>query len=546
MIKISNESELLIQEIRKKIIEGFDDAGNQQRKSEAFKAYECLKDKTIHYVYDLLLKQFDSSTVNEMQYAMANVSILRKVIEKLAKVYSNGVKRTMDNESDTAEIEAVEKLLDLNAVMHKANRYFRTFKNTLVYVRPMKVENQFAIKAEALPPFLYDAIENPDNPEEAMCIVLSDYKPSRKSYYAIGDAALAGRGVGIARESAVQAMGSDEDTRQFVWWSKSYHFTTNAKGEIINAGVDSEIINPVSELPFVILAGDQDGTFWAEGGNDLVDAGVKINVSITNVEHVAISQGYGQLFMTGSHLPKSVKVGPNHCVQLEHEKDDATPTVGYLNSNPPVDQLRSLIEMRVALMLSTNNLSTSGFATSLKGGQSFASGIAMMIDKSESVEDVGEQAKIFIKKEPKVWGLVGRWHEVYQSRGLLIEDFSKVKMPKELETIQIAFNSSKPILGELDELAIIEKRKTLGLNTQVELIMRDDPSLTEEQAREKLEKIKEEKQANAEAFGTPDNTRGENGNQGEESGGVIGQDSDNAKPNGGLEASGSDKESDQE
>src|SRR3954463_947712 len=105
-VKIKSESDLLNVEIRKKLIEEFCGTNNTRRKNEAFKAYECLKDKTSNYVMDLLLKQFDTETVVEMQYAISNISVLRKVISKLAKVYANGVKRTMKNQSDTKAIEA--------------------------------------------------------------------------------------------------------------------------------------------------------------------------------------------------------------------------------------------------------------------------------------------------------------------------------------------------------------------------------------------------------------------------------------------------------
>ena len=48
--------------------------------------------------------------------------------------------------------------------------------------------------------------------------------------------------------------------------------------------------------------------------------------------------------------------------------------IGYLNANPPLESLVKIIEMKVALMLTTNNLSTSGFKLSLASGD-IASGV---------------------------------------------------------------------------------------------------------------------------------------------------------------------------
>ena len=512
---IMNEDEILDEAVRKKIIEEFiDDGANETRKAEAFKAHECLKDKTVNYVLDLLLKQFEAKTVHEMQYATANISFFRKVIEKLAKVYSLGVKRTLDGKKDTQNLEAIAKILEFDDAMKKINRYFRAFKNTLAFPHPVELEDgKFTLTVDALPPFMYDVIENPKNKKLPLVVILSDYVPKRPTLYAIGDAARAGRpaapeltdkqiknGEGVltrsynptAAKKKEKALAAKEDGRHFVWWSKNYHFTTNVKGKIVGE-VEPGNKNVLGELPFVNFAGDQDNCFWADGGEDLVDAGIKINTMITNVQHVAITQGYGQLFMTGKNLPKAVKTGPNHCVQLEQAEGEPAPQIGFINSNPPLAELKNLIEMYVALMLTTNNLSTSGFALSLQGGRDFASGVALMIDKSESIEDVGEQQAVFVKNEPKIWSKLKRWYEVYKAKGLLAEEVDSLKFPSEPESLTLQFPSPKPVLSEKEQLEILEKRKELGLNTEIEILMRDDPSLTEEAAEKKLAAILEEK-----------------------------------------------------
>lgn len=506
-IHIHNENEILDGGKRKKLIEQFDQTGNQLRKHEAFKGYECLKDKTSHYVMQLLLSQFDLETVFEMQYAISNISILRKVIDKLAKVYGNGVKRTLPNEADTKAIEDLVKFLKFDPSMRKSNRYYRTFKNTLVYLRPLKVKDKYTLKVDVLPPFSYDAVENPDNPEEPIAIVISDYIPTRQTLYAL-DAATAGRQSGQVkqvRESSAPGLkleNSGEDTREFIWWTEHYHFTTNAKGAIINKSLNGETVepgidNPILEMPFVNICGEQDGCFFAEGGSDLIDAGVKINTALTNVKHIGISQGHGQLFMTGKNLPKSIKVGPNHCIQLEHETEDPVPTIGYLNANPQINELKELVIMEVALMLTTNNLSTAAVSTNLEAGRNFGSGVALIIDKAESIEDVTDQQTIFLEKEPFIWAKLSKWYEVYKSRGLLIEELAALPMPTDFTELQLTFPNVEPITSEKDELDAIKQRKDLSLNTDVELIMRDNPGMTEEQAQEKLDKIKEEKMQKA-------------------------------------------------
>lgn len=527
------EQDLLDENIRSELIKGFQSQENECRKAEAFKAYECLKDKTIHYVLELLLKQFDIETVYEMQYAMTNISILRKVIDKLAKVYNNGVKRTLSgNEAATQDIEEAAKYLDINCAMQKANKYFRTFKNTLVGVLPYPNEDGtlFDFEVKVKPPFHYDAVVNRDRPHDPLAYVFSDYYPARRTLYWLGDAGQAHHGnEGEVRKIKDPGLPKgayvDDEKREYVWWCKRYHFTTNGKGVIISdpAAID----NPILMNPWVNLAGDQDDEFWAKGGEDLVDTGIKINTLLTNMEHIGVSQGHGQLYMTGSNLPKSIKVGPNTCVQIEVKEGDPPATIGYLNANPQLAELKSNIEMLMAMMLTTNNLSTSGFSTSLDSGKDFASGIALMIDKSESVEDINEQSKIFIEKEPDIWEIASAWLETYRSLGLLSEEAAQMNLPPpaEMDKLQVQFPSPRLIMTESEQLDVLQKRKDMGLNTMVEILMRDDPSLTTEMAQAKLAQIEEEKAQRMESM-----TGGLGGNQGQESNGVSGQDGNGAGP----------------
>jgi hypothetical protein len=506
--KIVSEAQILDEATRKRIIEEIQGPENQRRKAEAFRRYECFKDRTDIYVLEDLLRQMDEATVMEMQYALTNISFTRKIIDKLARVYNPGVKRSIhDNEAATADLESVAKILKFNQTMKKTNRLLKLEHNCALYIRPIPSKTElgkFDLKPSPLAPFLYDVIEDPQDAEKPMVFILSSYSPQRTQQYYALDAAAAGRthiplvrqttgAEGDGLNQAIADAPFDGDSDEFIWWSPSFHFTTNCKGQYVNEIVPDHS-NPIKMLPFVNFATDQDDNFWAQGGKDLADSGIKINALLTHLAHIAVTQGYGQLYMTGDPdaLPKSVKTGVNHCIQLAEKEGGAKPQVGYLTANPPIGDLVKLVEMYIALLLSTNNLSTTGFASSLQGGAGLPSGIALMIDKAESIEDVEDQSEIFRDGEPDAWAIIAAWMQLYGSRQLLSERLVKYKIPLRPEVV-LRFNETKTIESEQDKLNIIEKRRDLGLNTMIELLMRDDPSLTEESAKDKLAKILEEK-----------------------------------------------------
>ncbi len=511
---------------RKKLIDSWKYPSNMSRKAEAYKRKSCYNDKTKLFVVEELLKQFDTSTVNEMWYALSNISIYKKVVNKLARVYSEGVQRKGPTDEVTKSIDSLAKIMDINNRMKKINRWQKSSKSVIAGPIPVQLpDGTYQIKVDVQQAYNYDVVEDPNDKEKAMFIVISDYKPQATTTQTPVDPASAGRLPGVPMEpqqlqnvdpgvkqtatlvdSYTQQQQKPEDKlttqddEEYIWWSAKYHFTTDGKGVIKNMVEDTgqqteqDLSNPLMEIPWDNYSIDQDGCFYGEGGDDLVDGAILINSMITNSQHIGVTQGYGQFWVKGKNLQKVYKTGPNKAITFEMEdKDTPDPSIGYASANPPLDALKNQVVMYVALYLTTNNLSTRAVATELNGTD-MASGVAMMIDKSESTEDVNDQQSIFLNKEPNLWRKIQKWDTIYRAKNLLSEDFKMIPpLPVGIDkTIQIKFEEASPIQTEGDKIDALQKRKDLGINTMVELMIKDDPTLTEEKAKEKLLEIQKE------------------------------------------------------
>ena len=528
---ISAEAEILDIGARVRIIERINSQENKNRKDESYKRYLGYKDKTYLYVLKKMLLMFKLDTVIEMSYAIANISFVRKIIDKLARVYSSGVTREVYSEEDeidedlTQQIQELAKLKCMDPKMQNTNRANKRDKNTLFYVKPQPVledgQDKYDVDLCPLFPFLYDVVERPQQREKPMVVILSHYCPPDLS---LGppiqneeQAARHNRQASSfqAPSTSKEAIPDDFDkfkkeSERYIWWSDSYHFTTDGNGEMVQTGGDG--VNPIQVLPFVNFAEDQDGTFWATGGDDLIDGAILLNSMISHSNHIGIVQGYGQLYMTGKNLPKNVKVGPNSVIRLEYDAaaEESAPQIGFLNANPPLADLKAQIEMFCALLLTTNNLSVSGVATQLGGAATPAAGISLIIDKAESMEDVSDQAQIFKDNEPLIWRLMAKWMNYYKGKQLLVSNLVEFDLPEDIE-VQLKFGDPKPIMTEKEKLDNLKLRDELGLNTKEELMMMDDPSLTKEQASKKLLELTKQKMIQtAQAV---DNAVGGNGNQ---------------------------------
>lgn len=532
-MQLQQEAEILDAGIRAQIIQEIMGSENKNRKDRFYKDYQVYKDNTSYYVIQKMMNLFEAETVKEMSYAIANVSLLRKIIDKLARVYSNGVKRVVmkddstPNEDLTKNVEELAKELCMNTKMKKTNRAYKRDKNLMFYVKPVSVieegQQKYSLDLIPLNPYLYDVVENKDRREEALCVILSHYEQGNAVASPVKNeqqAAIHGSNgfvvpqLGDGKDQKIADSPADTGVgkRQFIWWSDNYHFTTDINGNIINSDGQGDL-NPIGIKPFVNFASDQDGSFWAVGGDDLVDGSILVNCMITHTNHIGITQGYGQMYMTGKNLPSAVKVGPSRAIRMEYDKEDPVPSAGFMQANPPLADLRGLIEMYVAMLLTTNNLSVSGIATQLGQGQSPASGIAIILDKAESLEDVQDQEQIFHDNEPKIWKLIAKWSNYYRSKNLLSNELMEYTLPEDID-VQLKFGDAHPIMSEKEKLDNLVIRKDLGLNQMWELLMIDDPSLTEEQAKKKLADIvKERMQRMAQATAMNPQGQVNNGNQ---------------------------------
>lgn len=497
---IRSEQEILDINVRKQIIDEIKGDENQRRKREAYKRYLVFKDKTKDFVLEHLQSQFDASTVSEMVYALANISICRKVIDKLARVYNSGVQRIVqDSEEGTKNIQELSKRLCVNTELKKANKFLKLQKNLAFYIKPCPISNynqeKYTLKLEPMNPYLYDAVENFYDRTQPMCFILSDFDYVPTNYTTL-DAATVNRTTAQVPNAVKQGDGKDQmiadspddaKHKTYIWWTDSYHFTTDGTGQIISGEV---IENPIKRMPFVNFSLDQDGQFWAQGGDDLIDGSILINSVMTHNQHVAVTQGYGQFYMMGKNLPRNIKIGPSKSLLMEYDEGEPKPDIGFASSSPQLDSLRSLVESYIALLLTTNNLSTSAVSSSLSQSNTAPSGVAMMIDKAESMEDVEDQRQIFRDKEPEMWDIINRWLNIYGDQ--MEDDLKGLTLPNEFELV-LKFHDPQVVMSEQEKLQNLKLRKELGLDSMIDLLMKDNPDMSKEQAEEKLKMILEEK-----------------------------------------------------
>jgi hypothetical protein len=497
-MRIFNEEELLNEGYRGNVIQEIECPENLQRKAEVY------KDNTKPYVLNMLNNESaDKKAVAEAVNRSANVSFTREVVEKKAMVYKDGVTReVLDGEEDSQQqVDALSNILNVNSKMKKTNKYAELFKNALVTVLPYESPSEpgkYRLMLNCMQPYLYDVIEDAVNPEIGRVFIFSYYTPAKQASAALPDQAgnreapnasnvrlLKGDGVDQTIADTPDDKGADK--KEYIWWSNKYHFTTDEKGQLIAGRQEDDLANPIGCLPMYNFSCDQDGQFWAQGGDDIVDAGILLNLLLTDLFYIAKYQGMGIAYLFGKGVPKNVKVGPSALITMEVEEGDPSPQIGFATSSPPIQAHLTMIKDYLMFILLTNKLSPDMADATMS-----TSGVHEMIKQSQNTADIEDQRELYRDGEPVIYSIISKWYNLYFDRGLLDEEFTDVGKLDEGVKVKPKFKDAQPFLTELEKLDVIAKRAELKLDTKLDAIKRDNPDLDEDEAQEKLKQIMEE------------------------------------------------------
>ncbi|MEE8234086.1 MAG: hypothetical protein V3R41_05350, partial [Gammaproteobacteria bacterium] len=424
-MKLTKDEEILDRDFRVKVIQDILSAENGDRKNFALRRHEVYRDRIKKWVMEALSKEgLSARTLTQMENRASNINILRKAVNKLARLYLGSVDRSVESEEGTQAIQEMALLLDFDTKMKKADQYKILFRNCMIKIMP-EVDNIHSteemekrkLKMQVLAPWQYDVIEDAVDFEIPRVIIQSEFlERNLNRNISLQDSDVSDgrneRGVvpqfhqGDRTDQNIADSPEDSgmsEERMFIWWNKTFHFTTNGSGEIMADKSPDDNLNPINMLPFCNVTSDQDGQFWAQGGDDLVEGTVLINQQITDMNSIMYIQGWGQPFITGKNVVEQLaEGGPHTAIAINYEEGDPVPSFDYISANPPIDAWMKSIEQYVALLMSTNDLAPGNIAGKLDA-TTFPSGIAAIVEMSQANNSMLDAEKTFKLCERQLW-----------------------------------------------------------------------------------------------------------------------------------------------
>lgn len=213
--------------------------------------------------------------------------------------------------------------------------------------------------------------------------------------------------------------------------------------------------------------------YWYPGENYVVDRNIQIDLRMTALNMLE-DWNLPQKVRIGIDKAKEGKLGLTFTEDIErNDEGEAIGSVGYIRPDAPVQDERELIEWRILQVANSLGLSVESFK-----GNKFSSGYELFLSKSEIIEKNKEERPYYRDSIVELLEIM-----MITAEGL------KMRFPDKPE---IAINFGELTFAQSPE----EKERARAMKKQsgtwsaVQSIMEDDPDLTEEQAIEKVEKIK--------------------------------------------------------
>jgi len=421
----------------------------------------------LSYVLADLEKQLSAHAFKEASKRVAPINVLRRLIDKLSKIYEKAPRREVvdGSESDKKLLTDYIEVLDLNTTMGSAdgaNGLFNLFKNS--WVKPYK-DSDGSPKLRILPShsfFVYsDDPTNPTRPTH-MVEIMGEFKDVT---------------------GAVRTLFYAYTATEFVAFDDEKTIRVEKMADLQN--VDG--VNPFGALPGVYLNRSKH-LLMPKPDSDTLTMTKLLPVLLSDLNYALMYQCFSVVY-TIDVDQAGLKLGPNALWDLKSTPtSDKPPQVGVIKPEVDSDKALTLIKALFSLWMETRNIKAGTMGQ--LSAEDAASGVAKVIDEMDTSGDRKQQVPYFKAGEEELFRLIkDHFHPVwtqdpdFKFRGM---QFSPRAM------IKCAFAEQRPVTDSTKAIDDQIKKLGAGLETKRGALKALSPDATEEEIDAKLKEIADE------------------------------------------------------
>lgn len=445
---------------------------NSNRLDVNEKLFDILEGDVLSQLMEKLINDLGESSASQAHSRAVPVNILRQVDNKLAQIYQNSPRRSIDpdNEQDLKILEYYEKNLKINYQLNYNNELQNVFQYSLQQV----VLNKGKPTTRSIPNHSFLPVNlNPVDPTEANVIILFMGESTDKA------------GTGSVK---IRWAWSDN---QFVIFDSSGEIRDDIMRDKLDLDDGEPLLfeNPFGRIPFEYLTTSRNSVM-PKVPNDILQLSLLIPVLMTDLNFAAKFQVFSILYGVDVD-DENLKMSPAVFWRFKSQKgSDKAPQIGSIKPEVDIDQVLNLAATELALWL--QSLGIRPGSVGKLDGDSFSSGISKVIDEADILDHQNKQTELYMGWEQGYWDLVLKYMHPVWLNDPKFDPFAPKNLFNVNSSVLTIFTKKVPLhsRGQLakDYMTEIDG----GLISRKEVMRRLNPELNEAKIDQLIQEIKEE------------------------------------------------------
>lgn len=417
------------------------------------KIFDIMEGELGKYVKAALDEQFTGNSAAIAEQRMVPINCMRKIVQKLSKLYQAPPKRTFDSSSDQelADYYAEEK--GLNIELSDCNEAFNAYKAcNLEFYEDSSLDNN-PLQFRSLPGHVYLPLSL--DPVDA-----TRYTHMIKVIYS-------------------------KDTKLWVY-SEDDFSAYDEHGKVVGEDMPAGGENPFGIVPFSYMARSRH-LLIPKNDSDFVKLTIHIPVLLTDLAFSSMFLSNPVLFTIDSEV-ENLKLSPNTFWNIKSDSfdDGKKAQVGVLKPEPNIEAQLSLIKETLGMWLQSKNIRPGTIGK--MSGESATSGISLVIMDADTTEDRKIQQRYFETYEQDVFYRLATIHNKLVDMGRITGQ-PKFSNPEDLK-MTVEFAPQEPIESKSEQVERLSKEIQAGINSKEGAIKEYRPSLSEDDIQEIINQAK--------------------------------------------------------
>lgn len=427
----------------------------------------------------LALEMQSSAAFNRAIQRIPSINIVKKVNDKLSKVYNEPALRSCNKPEDTDILKAIASRAGLENQLITANRMTNLSRRSALelYID----EDTLKVKVLAAHQFLVfsDDLKTPNKPTVFIKMLPNATKRSVIEVDRNGNKIPAYEEVSVVSTYALYT-----STEWMIIDS-----TGDIRADLMAEMGATSTVNPFGVIPFVYINTSK-LELMPYPNKTALDVGILIPKLLTDLNYSAQFLSHSVIWTKNANLA-GAEINPDAIVNLG-DSDPANPSIspeiGTIDPKTDIPGVLSLIEFQLASYLTTEGLKAGGVGN-LDANQD-SSGVSKIIDESDATDARKNQMEIFRQVEKDLWTKI-KAVQKFASQGGLVEE-KRLFSDEFPNNLSVRFAEIRPLESEKQKYEKIKIGRELKLLTRKQALQELYPDLTAEQLQARLDDVEEE------------------------------------------------------